>query len=38
MENSRRKFLKTVAIGAIGGEVLSGVPGPSQSRKPPKQE
>lgn len=27
MENSRRRFLKTVAVGAIGGEVLSGVPG-----------
>ncbi len=27
MENSRRRFLKTVAAGAIGGEVLSGVPG-----------
>jgi len=26
MENSRRRFLKTVAIGAIGGEVLSNVP------------
>lgn len=36
MENSRRKFLKTVAIGAIGGEVLAGVPGAFAKQKSPE--
>lgn len=26
MQNSRRSFLKTIAIGTVGGEVLAGVP------------
>ncbi len=36
MENSRRKFLKTVAIGAIGSEVLAGVPDAFAKQKSPE--
>ncbi|MEQ9618263.1 MAG: twin-arginine translocation signal domain-containing protein [Deltaproteobacteria bacterium] len=35
MENSRRKFLKTLAAGAIGGEIMTALPGNVLAKKEP---
>lgn len=35
MKNSRRKFLKTLAVGVIGGEVMTGLPATVLAKKDP---